>query len=225
MPVDVRTSDVGKQRKALHGTRTRPAQQHLGVKSWEKCSSTLGFVVGASSRCCFHNHFGSVAEAVHGGDIFIAGRRDEVLTICAFLNERWATHDQLIGHGSFDQTQLHILNRTLRWCGDGCDWTSRLEATRTVSPFSTTWRNSTMSRSIGWTCGMPRRAMPVQLLQLRRLASSESVLKVLEESLLWCGKGSPRSPTRNTALLRHCRLGDGLCLLTVDKFRCCLVWR
>ena len=76
-------------------------------------------IVGTVSRCCFRNESGSVAGAVHGDDIFIAGPREEVVRIGAMLKKRWETRDQLIGAGSDDRKELHILNRTLRWCKDG----------------------------------------------------------------------------------------------------------
>ena len=34
------------------------------------------------------------------------------------LKKRWETRDQLIGARSGDLKELHILNRTLRWCRD-----------------------------------------------------------------------------------------------------------
>ena len=40
---------------------------------------------GNVSRCCFRDHSDSVAGAVHGYDIFIAGPRERVLKIGALL--------------------------------------------------------------------------------------------------------------------------------------------
>ena len=71
------------------------------------------------SRCCFRDQSDSVAGAVHGDDIFVAGPREEVTKMAAILKKRWETRDQLIGAGSGDLMELHILNRTLRWCKDG----------------------------------------------------------------------------------------------------------
>ena len=76
-------------------------------------------VVGAVSRCCFRSHSGSVTRAEHGDDIIIAVPRGKVLKIRASLEKRWATRAQLIGAGSDDKKELHVLNRTLRWCRDG----------------------------------------------------------------------------------------------------------
>ena len=42
-----------------------------------------------------------------------------VLKIGAQLKQRWETRDQLIGPRNGDKRELHILNRTLRWCKDG----------------------------------------------------------------------------------------------------------
>ena len=38
--------------------------------------------------------------------------------MAAILKKRWETRDQLIGARSGDLKELHILNRTLRWCRD-----------------------------------------------------------------------------------------------------------
>ena len=44
----------------------------------------IGLSVANVSRCCFRDHSDSVAEAVHGYDIFIAWPRERVLKIGAF---------------------------------------------------------------------------------------------------------------------------------------------
>ena len=116
VPAEFRASHVGKLRKALYGTRPAAA-------SWKdelrKGLASCRLIVGTVSRCCFRNDSGSVAGAVHGDDIFVAGPREEVLKRGAILQERWETRDQLIGAKSGDRKELHILNRTLRWCKDG----------------------------------------------------------------------------------------------------------
>ena len=75
VPAEFRTTLVGKLRKALYGTRPAAAswgdELRQGIVS---CSLTVGTV----SRCCFHNELCSVAEKVHGDDIFVAGPRQEI---------------------------------------------------------------------------------------------------------------------------------------------------
>ena len=82
-------------RKALHGTRPAAAscgdELRIGLV-W------CGLSVAHVSRC-FRDHSDSVAGAVHGYDIFIAGPRERVLKIAALLKERWEARDQVIGPG------------------------------------------------------------------------------------------------------------------------------
>ena len=40
--------------------------------------------------------------------------------------KRWETRDQMIGPRPDDQKELHILNRTLRWCKDGLVFAANL---------------------------------------------------------------------------------------------------
>ena len=56
---------------------------------------------------------------MHGDDIFVAGPRQDKAKIGATHKKRWETRDQMIGAKPHDQKELHILNRTLRWCKDG----------------------------------------------------------------------------------------------------------
>ena len=58
---------------------------------------------------------------MHGDDIFVAG-----------LKKRWETRDQMIGPKPGDQKELHILNRTLRWCKDGLAFAANLSHGREV---------------------------------------------------------------------------------------------
>ena len=76
-------------------------------------------IVGSVSRCCFRNESGSVAGAVHGDDVFVAGRRQDVVRIGATLKKRWETRDPIVGAEPGGRKELHILNRTLRWGEDG----------------------------------------------------------------------------------------------------------
>ena len=68
------------------------------------------------SRCCCRDRSGSVAGAEHADDIFVTGRREEVLKMGALIKRRWETRDQLIGPGSDDRRELHDPNRTLMDC-------------------------------------------------------------------------------------------------------------
>ena len=116
VPADFRTTHVGKLRKALYGTR--PAAASWGDelrKGLVSCSLN----VGAMSRCCFHNELRSVAETVHGDDIFVAVPRQEKAKMGPTLKKRCKTRDQMIGPKPDDQKVPRILNRTLRWCKDG----------------------------------------------------------------------------------------------------------
>ena len=116
MPADQRASHVGKLRKALHGARPAAAS---GGDELRKGLVGCGFSVAHVSRCCFRDHSDSVAGAVHGYDIFIAGPRERVLKIGALLKERWEARDQVIGFGNGDLQGHHILDQTQRWCRDG----------------------------------------------------------------------------------------------------------
>ena len=78
VPAEFRASHVGKLRKALYGTR--PAAASWGDELTKGLVSCC-LIVGTVSRCCFRNESGSVAGAVHGDDIFIAGPREEVVRI------------------------------------------------------------------------------------------------------------------------------------------------
>ena len=82
VPADQRASRVGKLRKAMHGNR--PAAASWGHEL-RKGLFGCGLSVANVSRCCFRNHSDSVAGAVHGYDIFIAGPRERVLKIGALL--------------------------------------------------------------------------------------------------------------------------------------------
>ena len=70
VPAEFRTTRVGMLRKALYGTRPAATSWRDELrKGLVSCSLTVGTV----SRCCFHNELCSVAETVHGNDIFVAG--------------------------------------------------------------------------------------------------------------------------------------------------------
>ena len=87
VPAEFRTTDVGKLRKALYGTR--PAAASWGDelrKGLVSCSLTMGTV----SRCCFHNVLCSVAGTVHGDDIFVAGPRQDIM-------RKWERHSRKDG--------------------------------------------------------------------------------------------------------------------------------
>ena len=74
VPAEFRATHVGKLRKALYGTR--PAAASWGDelrKGLVSCSLNVGTV----SRCCFHKELCSIAETVHGDDIFVAGPRQD----------------------------------------------------------------------------------------------------------------------------------------------------
>ena len=94
VPAEFRASHVGKLRKALCGTRPAAASWSDELR---KGLVSCGLVVGTVSRCCFRSQLGSVAGAVHGDDIFVAGPREEVLKMWALLNARLETRDQKSG--------------------------------------------------------------------------------------------------------------------------------
>ena len=129
VPAEFRATHDGKLRKALYGTR--PAAASWGDelrKGLANCCLTVGTV----SRCCFRNESGSVAGRVHGDDIFVAGRRQDTAKMGATLKKRWETRDQIIGAKHHDQKELHILNRTLRWCKDGLVFAANVRHGREV---------------------------------------------------------------------------------------------
>ena len=116
VPAEFRTTHVRKLRKALYGTRPAAASWRDELrKGLVSCSLTVGTV----SRRCFHNELCSVARTVHGGDIFVAGPRQDIAKMVATLKKRWETRDQMIGPKHDDQKELRIPNRTLRWCKVG----------------------------------------------------------------------------------------------------------
>ena len=83
---------------ALPGQRARrPACLASWGDELRKGLVGCGLSVANVSRCCFRNHSCSIAGAVHGYDIFIAGPRERVLKIGALLKERWEARDQVIG--------------------------------------------------------------------------------------------------------------------------------
>ena len=90
----------------------------IGGDELRKGLASCRLIVGTVSRCCFRNESTAVAGEVHGDDILVAGPREEVTKMAAILKKRWETCDQLIGARSGDLKELHILNRTLRWCRD-----------------------------------------------------------------------------------------------------------
>ena len=123
VPAEFRATHVGKLRKALYGTR-------LAAASWrdELRKGVVGccLTVGTVSRCCFRNESSSVAGTVQGADIFVAGLRQDLAEMGTTLKKRWETRDQMIGSRPDDQKELHILNRTLRWCKDGLVFAANL---------------------------------------------------------------------------------------------------
>ena len=93
VPVEFRTTHVGKLRKALYGTRPSAASWGDELrKGLVSCNLTVGTV----SRCCFHNELCSVAGTVHGDDIFVAGPRQGTSKMEATHKKRWETRDQII---------------------------------------------------------------------------------------------------------------------------------
>ena len=69
---------------------------------------------------------------MHGDDIFVAGPRQDTSKMEATHKKRWETRDQMIGPKPDDQKELHILNRTLRWCKDGLVFAANLRHCREV---------------------------------------------------------------------------------------------
>ena len=129
VPVEFRTTHVGKLREALFGTRPAAASWRDEMrKELVSCSLTVGTV----SRRCFHNELCSVAGTVHGGGIFVAGPRQDIAKMWATLKKRWETRDQMIGPKPDDQKKLCSLNRTLRWCKDGFVFAANLSHGREV---------------------------------------------------------------------------------------------
>ena len=122
MPAEFRTTHVGKLRKALFGTRPVAASWGDELRKGLVCSLSLGSV----SRCCCHNELCSFAGTVHGDDIFVAGPRQDMAKVGTTLKKKWETRDQMNGPKPGDQKELHILNRTLRWCKDGLVFAANL---------------------------------------------------------------------------------------------------
>ena len=84
VPAEFRATQVGKLRKALYGTRPAAASWRDQLrKGLISCNLTVGTV----SRCCFHNELCSVAETVHGDDIFVAGPRQDIAEMGATLKK------------------------------------------------------------------------------------------------------------------------------------------
>ena len=116
MPAEFRATHVGKLREALYGTRPAAASWRDELRKGPVSSS---LTVSTVSRCCFRDGSRSVAVTVHGDDIFVAGLSPGFCEHGTTLKKRLETRDQMIGARPGDQQELHILNRTLRWCRDG----------------------------------------------------------------------------------------------------------
>ena len=129
VPAQFRATHVGKLRKALYGTR--PAAASFGDELRKRLVSCT-LTVGTVSRCCFRNESGSVAGTAHGDDIFVAGPRQDIAKMGATFKKRWETRDRMVGARPHDQKELHILNRTLRWCKDGLVFAANLRHGREV---------------------------------------------------------------------------------------------
>ena len=86
VPAEFRASHVGKLRKALDGTCPAAASWRDELR---KGLVSCHLIVGTVSRRCLRNESGSVAGAVHGDDIFVAGPRQDVVKIETTLKKRW----------------------------------------------------------------------------------------------------------------------------------------
>ena len=107
----------GKLKSSLYGTRD-------AAPNWEReytdCLAQLGFVRGKTSPCTFYSKELDARLVVHGGDFTVLAQEHVIRYIADKMSERYKLKLRgALGPDSWDDRELVILDRIVRWQSDG----------------------------------------------------------------------------------------------------------
>jgi len=107
----------GKLQFSLYGTRD-------AAQNWEReysdCLAELGFTRGKTSPCTFYARDLDARIVVHGDDFTILAQEHVIKYVAEKMSERYKLKLRgILGPDSWDDKELIILNRIIRWDDDG----------------------------------------------------------------------------------------------------------
>ena len=125
--VDLPEEDEGKAagmcgllRVHMYGTRAAADGWHGEYSSFMK---SVGFTMGDASACVFRHKTRRITSSVHGDDFTTAGPKEELDWLKAEMQKRYElTENYRIGPGPKDGKEAKILNRIVRWTGEGIEY-------------------------------------------------------------------------------------------------------
>ena len=101
---------------SLYGTRD-------AARNWDaeisKSMKEAGFVKGEASTCVYHHPARDIVAMVHGDDISMEGRRNDVEAIVKFMKGKYEIKSTIIGMQKDLAKEVKILNRTVGICSRG----------------------------------------------------------------------------------------------------------
>ena len=110
---------VGLLQMSLYGTRDAAMnwQEEVArvMKEW-------GFTRGLYNPCLYYHPEWEIKTLVHGDDFASVGARDAVNKFRAKLEQRFELTTQVIGPGELEDKEGRVLNRIVRYTGDGWEY-------------------------------------------------------------------------------------------------------
>ena len=76
-------------------------------------------VIGEMSKCSFKSPCGKLVGVVHGDDILLSGPRSLVDAVRNSLRKHYEIHEQMLGAGPKDASEIIMLNRRVQWTEAG----------------------------------------------------------------------------------------------------------
>ncbi len=104
----------------MYGTRAAAEGWHGEYSTF---LTSIGFVKGDASACVFRHGKRHLVVSVHGDDFTIAGPKANIDWMKSEMEGKYElTETGRIGPAPRDGKELKVLNRLVRWCGDGLEY-------------------------------------------------------------------------------------------------------
>ena len=110
---------VGLLERSLYGTRDAAANWSDEVS---KVMEALGFAKGASSPCSFFHAGRGIKAVVHGDDFLFEGEFRDLRWVNEQIAKSFTIKSKFLGPGAGSETEIKLLNRTIRWGSKGISW-------------------------------------------------------------------------------------------------------
>ena len=107
---------VGRLKWSLYGTRDTA---HNWAREYTDFLEVTGFRVGPASTCNFFHKQQQLFMTVHGGDFTVTGPEDSLSWLREVMESKFEITTSLLGPSKHMESEVHVLNRTLRWTDDG----------------------------------------------------------------------------------------------------------